>query len=204
MTQIKVYNQDGNVTGEMAAPEFLSGSWNSVLAHQVFKAMAANKRIPVAHTKNRGEVRGGGVKPWRQKGTGRARHGSIRSPLWRHGGVTHGPRNDRDYSQKFNAKMAQLALRGALAKKLDLDQLKIVDKLTSGLKTKNLAAAINNLSKGKSTLLVLNNKNTELNRAAKNLKNVAIIRSENLNLYDVLNHQQIIFEKEVLRDFKNS
>src|SRR3989344_2841513 len=144
MSQVKIYNRDGNVTGEMEAPDFLLAPWNAALVHQVFKAIAANKRVNVAHTKNRGEVSGGGIKPWKQKGTGRARHGSIRSPIWRHGGVTFGPRNTTDYWQKVNRKMLKKALWEALAKKYSLNQLKVIKDLEVNPKTKELNRIMTN------------------------------------------------------------
>ena len=202
MIQLKVYNKDGNLTGQMEAPKFLSGVWNAALTYQVFKAFAANKRTPVAHTKNRGEVRGGGIKPWKQKGTGRARHGSTRSPLWRHGGVTHGPRNDRDYSQKINKKMANLAIKAVLAKKLAADQLKVLDDPAAGAKTGDLAKTLNNISMGKSALLVVSSGNRNAVRAARNLKNVTAAEIKNLNFYDVLNHQLLILEKKAMAEFQ--
>ncbi|MBI4991932.1 MAG: 50S ribosomal protein L4 [Candidatus Harrisonbacteria bacterium] len=201
MENIKVYNQDGNVTSEMAAPVFLSTEWNAALVHQVFKSIAANLRQPVAHTKTRGEISGGGIKPWRQKGTGRARHGSIRSPLWRHGGVSFGPRNTTDFSQKTNKKMLQLALNSALSKKLVMDELKILNKLElPDLKTKSIANAVKNLSGGKSALLVVANENKNVVRAARNLSNLDCILAENLNVFDVLNHKYILIDQKALKE----
>lgn len=195
--QIKIYNSDGNVAGEIPAPEFLLKNWNAALAHQVFKALAANQRQPIAHTKNRGEVSGGGKKPWRQKGTGRARQGSTRSPLWRHGGVTFGPRNTTDYSQKVNKKMLWQALREALAKKFSLDELKITREFpeTNG-KTKNLARTIDNLTDKKSALLLFSGKDQNLRRAASNLERVKIMRVEDLNAYEVLNHKYVLMDQK--------
>src|SRR4029077_8319843 len=96
-----VFNLNNEVVGTVELPDNVFGArWNAALAKQVLEAQLANRRSPWAHTKTRGEIRGGGIKPWRQKGTGRARHGSIRSPVWVGGGVEHGPRNERDYSQK--------------------------------------------------------------------------------------------------------
>lgn len=113
-----VYSSDAKAKGKVNLPAAVFGlKWNADLVHQVVTAMQANARQPVAHTKDRSEVRGGGKKPWRQKGTGRARHGSSRSPIWRHGGITFGPRKDKDYSQKINRKMRVKAFYTILSKK---------------------------------------------------------------------------------------
>lgn len=201
MTQVKIYNQDGNVTGEMAAPAFLSAKWNSALVHQVFKSIAANLRQSVAHTKDRSEVSGGGIKPWRQKGTGRARHGSIRSPIWRHGGVTFGPRNTTDFSQKINKKMFQQALNSALSKKLSMDELRVLNNLEfPELKTKRVAGMISNLTGGKSALLVISNENSNVIRAAKNLKNLECAMAKNLSVFDILNHKYILIDQKALSE----
>jgi len=200
---IKVYNLDGNETGDMKAPAFLSAKWNPSLTHQVFKAIAANMRQPIAHTKNRGEVRGGGIKPWKQKGTGRARHGSIRSPLWRHGGITFGPRNTTDYSQRINKKMRVLALNGALAQKITLDMFKVIKDLTiATAKTKELAKTVRNLTKVKSTLLVLSSDNKNAMRAAANLARVTPIFAKDLNVHNVLTHSVIVMEQNALAEMK--
>jgi large subunit ribosomal protein L4 len=201
MSQLKLYNRDGNVSGEMNAPEVLSAQWNAALVHQVFKAIAANMRKPVAHTKNRGEVRGGGIKPWKQKGTGRARHGSIRSPLWRHGGVAFGPRNERDFSQKTNRKMLKEALASALAKKFSLNELRVVSDLEAkDSKTKYIAQAVRNLVGDKSTLLVLASGNQSALRAAANLNRVDPITVANLNAFNILSHKFIVMEQAALQE----
>ncbi len=198
---LKLYNSDGNVTGDMEAPEFLSARWNPALAHQVFKSIAANMRQPVAHTKNRGEVRGGGIKPWKQKGTGRARHGSIRSPLWRHGGITFGPRNTTIYTQKVNKKMRELALETSLAQKLSSDRLKIVESLSlATAKTKDIARTVRNLTGGKSTLLVLSKDNKNALKAAANLARVTPILAKDLNVMNVMNHSLVVMEKNALAE----
>ena len=128
--EAKVYNQAGKEAGTVTLPEKIFGlKWNADLVHQVVRAMQANARGPVAHTKDRGEVRGGGKKPWKQKGTGRARHGSIRSPIWKGGGATHGPRKERDYTQKINKKMKTKALFTLLSRKWRDGEVVLVENL---------------------------------------------------------------------------
>src|SRR5271170_2228139 len=126
-----VYNLQNEKVGTMELPADVFGArWNETLVKQVLEAQLANRRSPWAHTKTRGEVRGGGRKPWRQKGTGKARHGSTRSPIWVGGGVAHGPRNDRDYSQKVNKKMKQAALFVVLSRKAKDGEVKVFETLS--------------------------------------------------------------------------
>ena len=201
MNQIKVYNQEGNVAGEMEAPNFLTAPWNAALVHQVFKALAANLRRPTAHTKNRGEVSGGGKKPWRQKGTGRARHGSIRSPLWKGGGVTFGPRKEKNFSQKINKDMARAALASAFSKKLANGELRLIKELNApDLKTKNIAGTVKNLTKGQKSLLVVSEEEKSLLRPAANISNLRLIFSKNANVYDVLNNKLVLLTSKALKE----
>ena len=200
MVHLKVYNQHGNVSGEIEGPSFLSEPLNLELIHQIFKSYAANRRTSTAHTKNRGEVRGGGVKPWRQKGTGRARHGSSRSPIWRHGGVVFGPRNTTDFSQKINVKMAKKALAGVLAQKVKAEQLKIVDSFTDKQKTKDIVSVISNLAGNKSSLLVISVGENNAFRAAANLPLVKVLKIKDLNVYEALTHKFIIFDKKAFEE----
>src|SRR3989344_9053627 len=129
--EAKVYNLDGKERGVVTLPESIFGiKWNSALIKQVVDAMQANARTNVAHTKTRGEVRGGGKKPWKQKGTGRARHGSIRSPLWRGGGTTFGPRNEKIFARDINKKMRNKALVTALSRKFKDNEVLFLEELS--------------------------------------------------------------------------
>jgi len=131
--EAKLYTIQGKEAGTVAVPENIFGvRFNADLLHQVVTSMQANARPNVAHTKDRGEVRGGGKKPWQQKGTGRARHGSSRSPIWRGGGVTHGPRSERNYSKNISRKMRQKALLVALSRKYKDGEVIFIDKLELG------------------------------------------------------------------------
>ena len=129
--EAKIFTMDGKDGGSITLPaEIFGASWNADLVHQVVVGMQANARQSIAHTKFRGEVSGGGKKPWKQKGTGRARHGSNRSPIWKGGGVTHGPRAEKDYSVKINRKMRQAALRSVLSRKWADGEVIFIDSLS--------------------------------------------------------------------------
>ncbi len=128
--KLPVYNTEGKEVKKIDLSDEVFGlDWNADLVHQVVTALLGNARDNIGHTKNRGEVSGGGKKPWRQKGTGRARHGSIRSPLWRGGGVTFGPRNDRNYNRKINKKMRAKSLAIVLSQKIKDGELILLDKI---------------------------------------------------------------------------
>jgi large subunit ribosomal protein L4 len=208
-----VYNLQNEKVGTMELPASVFGAkWNSVLVKQVLEAQMANRREPWAHTKTRGEVRGGGKKPWRQKGTGRARHGSTRSPIWVGGGVAHGPRNDRDYSQKVNKKMKLAALFVALSRKVKDGEVKVFDTLTlDAPKTKTLATSLGHLlamrkgAKRYDVLLVAANgtganasTNKNLFRASSNLQKAKALDAASLNVYDVLNYKNLFIDKEAV------
>ncbi|HRY63376.1 MAG TPA: 50S ribosomal protein L4 [Patescibacteria group bacterium] len=145
-----LYNQSGEVVKEIKLnPAIFDVKINQPVIHQVAVAQMANARVAIAHTKTKGEVRGGGKKPWKQKGTGRARHGSTRSPLWKGGGVTFGPRNTRNFSQKVNKKMKKIALFSCLTDKAQSQALVLVDKFELPVvKTKEFAKIILNLRTG--------------------------------------------------------
>ena len=206
--ETEVYNQKGKSVGKLTLPETIFGlSWNGDLVHQVVTAMQANARTPVAHTKIRGEVRGGGKKPWRQKGTGRARHGSSRSPIWKGGGVTHGPRNDKDYGQKINKKMRVKALFTVLSEKFKKGQVLFVEELAlKNIKTKEAVAIINDLSKvsgfekivgGKKANLYITTpaKTDAIKKSFANIATVEIDEIKNINPVDLLNFRYIIISQ---------
>lgn len=199
--ETQVYNQAGEVTGKVTLPEAVFGAKLSKdLVFQVTVAQKANLRQPIAHTKNRGEVRGGGKKPWAQKGTGRARHGSIRSPLWKGGGVAFGPRNDRVYKQKVNKKMAKLALFQLLSEKAKQNLLLVIDSFPMEKpKTKLFKSYIEKLpSKNERTLLILPTAQKSLVLAAKNIPWMRTTTVQTLNASDILFSKFIVFDKTAL------
>lgn len=197
MSILKVYNQEGKEISEIELNEAIFGlPWNADLIHQAMRVAFANKRPVVASTKTRAEVRGGGRKPWRQKGTGRARHGSIRSPLWKGGGVTFGPITERNFKLKINKKMAQKAFLTALSAKSRDKEILILDDLKLPVpKTKEMVKIMSNFSQVKSGLLVLSGFNENVKRAAGNLSNLEITNINNLNIFNILKYQYLIFTK---------
>jgi large subunit ribosomal protein L4 len=202
MTKVNVYNIDGNVVGEVELnPTIFEVSPEIGLIHRAVVAQMANKRRVIAHTKDRGEVRGGGRKPWRQKGTGRARHGSIRSPLWRGGGVVFGPTKERVYQQKINKKERRKALFMVLTDKVRSGQLILLDKLElPEIKTKKMAAILNKLpNKDQSTLIVLPENDQKITRSAANIPYVSTIDVRSLNVVDLLKYKYLLLPVSVLK-----
>jgi len=201
--KVDVYNQKGEVIDKIELSEdIFNVKWNPVLVHQVLVAMQNNQRKPIAHTKNRGEVSGGGRKPWRQKGTGRARHGSIRSPIWIGGGVTFGPRNEKKYQKKINKKAKQLALFSALSKKLTDGEIKVIKEIKiNEPKTKEMAKILSqflNNQKKNQGLLVLPQSDKNIIRATRNLSFAQVDVVDNLNLIDILKYKNIFFLSEAI------
>ena len=199
--KVDLFNQNNEKTGTIDLPDAVFGvKWNPDLIHQAFTVQMANRRKVLADTKDRSEVRGGGKKPWRQKGTGRARHGSIRSPLWRGGGITFGPLKERVFSRKINKKMKQLAIFGIISKKLSEQEVKIIDTLKlEDRKTKNLASLVKKFVSPKESLLLIPAKeNKNIYSAARNLAKVSALSPESLNVYDLLRYQKIILDQEAV------
>lgn len=201
----KVYNRKGEEQGTVTLPEEVFGvSWNADLVHQVVTSMMNNARTPVAHTKTRGEVRGGGKKPWQQKGLGRARHGSIRSPIWVGGGVTHGPRNDKNFSRKINRKMKAKALNVILSRKLKDNEILFVNDLSFGApKTKDALGVLKSLAgiKGyealtkkqtNSAYIALSKKDRVVEKSFNNFSNIEVGEIRNLNPLQVLNYKYLV------------
>lgn len=203
--KVNVYNQEGKETGQALLPkEIFDVKINPDLVHQVAVSQAANRRRVIAHTKGRGEVRGGGRKPWRQKGTGRARVGSIRSPLWRGGGVTFGPTKERVFKQKISKKMKRKALFMVLSEKAKNNLLILLDELKiEKPKTKLISNILKKLPcKEKSSLVALAglDKNTIL--AARNISEIATFQAKDLNCLDLLSFKYLIMPKEAIKVIK--
>ena len=203
--EAQVYNQTGSQTGTFKLNEDIFGlAWNSDLVHQVVTAMKENERQTIAHTKGRGEVRGGGKKPWRQKGTGRARHGSSRSPIWVGGGVTHGPKKDKKYGQKVNKKMKIKALFTVLSRKFRDQEVIFLDNLTFDLpKTKLAASTLNSLAKstkaktlnykaGKRALVVMPEVTESAKKSFRNLGGANLVSVANLNPVEALTYKNLV------------
>ncbi len=202
-----IYNIQGKKAGSVELPESVFGvAWNDSLMHQVVTSMQSNARTPIAHTKNRADVRGGGRKPWQQKGTGRARHSSIRSPIWKGGGVTHGPIRERNYSRTIPKKMRAKALFMALSKKLADGEILFVDSFgLTAPKTASAARALTMLSnvsgfgklatkKKNAALVALAGKNEGAQKSFRNIGSVACMDVRSLNPVAVLGSTYLIVE----------
>ena len=207
--EVEVYNQQGKSVGSMELPKVFALPWNADLVHQVVTSQQANRRQPLAHAKGRGEVRGGGRKPWRQKGTGRARHGSIRSPLWKGGGVTHGPTKFRNFKKKINKKMAAKALATVLSAKLRDQEVLVLDGLKFGTpKTKEAVKVLRSLAHIKGfadligerprALVLLPETAPETKRALSNLAYVELEEARNVTALDVISRKYVILPKSSL------
>lgn len=196
MPSINVYKMTGEKAGTMSLNDSVFGAeYNEALIHQVVVAQANNKRQGTKSTLTRREVRGGGIKPWRQKGTGRARQGSIRSPQWKGGGVVFAPK-PRDFSQKVNKVQKRNALVSALSGKVADENLIVVDELKlAAPKTREMAAVMDALKLDRRVLLVVTDTDADVVRAANNLENVVTISSNLINVYDVVNNEKLMATK---------
>ena len=201
MVAVDVKDLTGSKTGTINLdPQTFGLDPNVAVMHQVVTAQLAARRSGTQSTKTRAEVRGGGAKPWRQKGTGRARHGSIRSPQWRGGGVALGPK-PRDYSQKTPKKMVRLALKSALSDRAASERVVVVDEWNFELpKTKTAVAALEALDVEGRVLIVVNQNDSNTWKSFANLNRVHVISPGELNAYDVLVNDWVVFTKSTLPD----
>lgn len=205
--KITVYNQEGKEIGQTIIPkEIFDIPINSDLVHQVVISQMAIRRKVIAHTKTRAEVRGGGRKPWRQKGTGRARAGSIRSPIWRGGGVTFGPTTEKVFKKRIPKKMRRKALFMVLSAKAKENLLLVLDNLKiEKPKTKSIAEILNKLflKKG-SGLVVLPRMDKNIIKATKNIPRVSTVQAKDLNVLDLLCYKYIMIPKEAIKVIKET
>jgi large subunit ribosomal protein L4 len=200
MPSVNVIDLNNEVVGSLElADEVFAAPVNEHLLYEAVRHSQAARRGGNASTKTRHEVSGSGKKLWKQKGTGRARMGSIRSPLWRHGGTTHGPQ-PRDYSYKLPRKMQLGALRSALSAKLRDGELKVVNGFTlADHKTKNLSATFGKLELAKTVLLVDNEDNKNLRLGSRNLPGVTLVPSRDVTVYDLLKHVHVVLSEAAAR-----
>lgn len=204
MPSVKVYKQTGEAAGSMQLDDGVFGAEKNVaLVHQVVVAQLANQRQGTKSTLTRSEVAGGGKKPWRQKGTGNARQGSIRAPQWKHGGVVFAPK-PRDFSQKINRKMKEAAFRSAISSKVTDEQLKIVDELTVSGKTKEMAAVAEALKLNARTLFVLTDSDDLAVRAAGNLEKVDTVKAQLVSVLDLMNHTDVVLTKAAAQQIEEA
>jgi large subunit ribosomal protein L4 len=200
--EFPLYNQNAEQVGTIELADGIFGlPMNQDLLYQVVTSQISNKRQVLAHTKGRGEVRGGGKKPWRQKGTGRARHGSIRSPIWRGGGITGGPSKEANFKKEINKKMMQKALKVALSSKVRDGQLIVLDSITlSQPKTKEVAVIMKKfttiLGRLNNILLVTPSDSLAFYKSARNLPYLNTIEARNLNPLALLEANRVILSKD--------
>jgi len=221
--ELSVFNQEGKEVEKIELPQEIFGlKINQGLVKQAVEAQMSQARIPYAHAKDRSEVRGGGKKPWRQKGTGRARHGSIRSPIWRGGGVTHGPRKEKNFVKKINKKMKRQALLMVLSGKVKDNEMIVLDDLKlEQPKTKLMAKIIKNLtlrlasSAGeprpgnkieldKGALIVMSAKDENIIRATRNIPKFSTIGAQSLNVVDLLSCKYLLMPKGAIEIIRNT
>ncbi|MEK7598375.1 MAG: 50S ribosomal protein L4 [Patescibacteria group bacterium] len=200
-----VYNWEGEKSEELKLDDSVFGlPENDDLVHQVYVALMANKRQVLADTKNRRERAGSGIKPWRQKGTGRARVGSVRTPIWRKGGVVFGPTSDRNFKKKVNKKMNAKAIAVVLSGKLRDKEVIVIDKFNlKEKKTKKMAEGLKKFNLKGSILLSFSSEEKDLRVASRNLPKVKNILTNQLNVLDLLNNKNVIFSKESVKYLEN-
>jgi large subunit ribosomal protein L4 len=196
MPIVDVFNMNSEITGKLELSDSIFGvPVKPHVLHEVVVYQLAKRRAGTSKAKGRSEVRGGGKKPWRQKGTGRARAGTSRSPIWRGGGTIHGP-HPRDYEMRVPKKVRRLALKMALSQKVLEESFKVIDQFKlDRIKTKDFVDLLGRFELGK-TLIVLPEHDETIEKSARNIPSVKVLRSEGLNVYDLLNHSSVILSSE--------
>ena len=203
MPNVKLYDMKAKEVGTLELSDALfNAEYNEAVIHQAVVARLANERQGTKSTLTRSEVRGGGAKPWRQKGTGRARQGSIRSPQWIKGGVVFAPKS-RDFSKKMNAKAKAVALLSALSQKIRDDEVIFIDKLfVKEAKTKEMAAFLKAFNLEKTVLLVMDNSDESVLRASANLAKITTIAATQINTYDVVRNAKLVISKDAIQQIE--
>lgn len=199
MPKVALYSTTGEQVGEMLlADSVFAVEVNEAAMHQAVLTYLANRRLGTAATKTRTEVRGGGRKPWKQKGTGRARHGSIRSPIWKGGGVVFGP-HPRSYRMSLPKKVRRLALKSALTCKINSGELIVLESLAmEAPKTREMAGVFKNLKTGRKVLLVLDTPQENIIKSVRNIPGVKTLNAWQLNVYDILNSENMVLTKDAV------
>jgi len=199
MPKVALYNMEGSQIGDIELNESVFGAEvNTSVLHEVVKNYLANQRQGTQSTKTRSEVRGGGIKPWRQKGTGRARQGSIRATQWIKGGIALGPK-PRDYRYSVNKKLKAIALKSALSAKVNESAFIVVDEIAlSEIKTKKVCEMLKNLKVESTALIVTNEKNDNVVKSANNIQGVATTFMGSLNVYDILKYDVMVIAKDAV------
>ena len=203
MPKIDVYNIEGKKVSDIELADSVFGiETNEKIVHSVLVNYMANQRQGTSNTKTRAEVSGGGRKPWKQKGTGRARQGSIRSPQWFKGGIALGPK-PRDYSYRVNKKERRLAVRSVLSSKVLENNLVVVDSMNfDAIKTKNMVSALNNLKVEGKTLIVLPEKNENVQKSARNIEGVKTSLVNTINVYDLLKYNKLVLTVDAVKSLE--
>ncbi len=206
MHTVPVYNQTGSKVGDVTLEDTLFNvKAKPLVVQQAIRTIQANRRQPIAHTKDRSDVRGGGKKPWRQKGTGRARHGSSRSPLWIGGGVTFGPTKERNFSLKMNRKAKRAALFMGLTDKAQDKKIVVLDTLSlPSIKTKMLADILKKLPVKKTVLLILPSVDQAVIKSARNIPSLTTIQASSLNIEAILKHEYMLLPQASLDTLKKT
>lgn len=205
MPTVNVLDMNGKNVSKLDLSESIFGiKPNKVVMHMAVVNYLANQRQGTQSTLTRSEVRGGGRKPWRQKGTGRARQGSIRAPQWRHGGVALGPK-PRDYSYSLNKKVKRLALKSALSSRVASDDFIVLDKLSfDEYKTKLMVQMLDKLGANKKTLIVMAEPDNKIKKNAANIPGITTTLVNTINVYDILNHDKLIIVKDAINKIEET